>query len=135
VSEPAVRAARPLVVEVAKLPAFLRRDFLIALSYRVVFVSDLLGLLVQGVLFYFVGELVNPSTLPTYNGSPTSYLEFVLIGVAVGVFVQLGLSRVALSFREEQLQGTLESMLVTPSSVRSCSTSSTSHSAPLSSWP
>jgi ABC-2 type transport system permease protein len=114
VSEPAVRAARPLVVEVAKLPAFLRRDFLIALSYRVVFVSDLLGLLVQGVLFYFVGELVNPSTLPTYNGSPTSYLEFVLIGVAVGVFVQLGLSRVALSFREEQLQGTLESMLVTP---------------------
>ena len=113
------RAATPgrlglVAVEAAKVAAFLRRDFFIAVSYRVVFVSDILGLLVQGVLFYFVGELVSPSELPTYGGSPTTYLEFVAIGVAVGVFVQLGLSRVAASFREEQLQGTLESMLVTP---------------------
>lgn len=103
-----------LGAEAAKLPAFLRRDFLIALSYRAVFVSDLVGLVVQGVLFYYVGQLVEPSSLPTYDGSPTTYLEFVAIGVAIGVFVQLGLSRVAASFREEQLQGTLESMLVTP---------------------
>lgn len=102
------------VGETAKLPAFLRRDFLVALSYRVVFISDILGLAVQALLFYFVGQLVDPSSLPTYGGSTTSYIEFVVIGVAVGVFVQLGLSRVAVAFRQEQLQGTLESMLVTP---------------------
>lgn len=100
--------------EIAKLPAFLRRDVLVALSYRVVFVSDVLGLVLQGVLFYFIGRLVDSSSLPTYGGETTTYLEFAAIGVAVGVFVQLGLSRVALSVRQEQLQGTLESMLITP---------------------
>jgi ABC-2 type transport system permease protein len=103
-----------LAGEAAKLPAFLRRDLLVALSYRVVFVSDMLGLVVQAILFSFVGKLVDSSSLPTYGGSTTTYVEFVVIGVAVGVFVQLGLTRVAAAFRQEQLQGTLESMLITP---------------------
>ena len=100
--------------ELAKLPAFLRRDFLTALSYRVYFVSDLVGLLSQALLFYFVSEMVDAGELPSYGGSSTSYLEFVVIGVAVGVFVQFALTRVASALRQEQVQGTLESMLVTP---------------------
>lgn len=103
-----------LAAEAAKLPAFLRRDFLTALSYRVYFVSDILGLLSQALLFYFVSKMVSTSELPTYGGSATTYLEFVVVGVAVGVFVQFALTRVAAALRQEQLQGTLESMLVTP---------------------
>ena len=100
--------------EVAKLPAFLRRDFLTALSYRVYFVSDVLGLFSQALLFYFVGEMVDTGELPSYDGSSTTYLEFVAVGVAVGVFVQFALTRVASALRQEQLQGTLEAMLATP---------------------
>lgn len=100
--------------EIRKLPAFLRRDFLTALSYRVYFVSDVLGLFSQALLFYFVSEMIDTSELPRYGGSPTTYLEFVVVGVAVGVFVQFALTRVAAALRQEQLQGTLESMLVTP---------------------
>lgn len=100
--------------EIAKLPAFLRRDFLTALSYRVYFVSDVLGLLSQALLFYFISEMIAAGELPSYGGSQTSYLEFVVIGVAVGVFVQFALTRVASALRQEQVQGTLESMLVTP---------------------
>lgn len=100
--------------EVAKLPAFLRRDLLTALSYRVYFVSDVLGLLSQALLFFFISKMIVAGELPSYGGAPTSYLEFVVIGVAVGVFVQFALTRVAMALRQEQLQGTLESMLVTP---------------------
>lgn len=103
-----------LVGEAVKLSAFLRRDFLTALSYRVYFVSDLLGLLSQALLFYFISEMIDSSELPSYAGSDTTYLEFVVVGVAVGVFVQFALTRVAAALRQEQLQGTLESMLVTP---------------------
>ena len=100
--------------EVAKLPAFVRRDLLVALSYRTAFVGDLLGLLSQAILFYFVGKMVNDDEVPSYGGEPTSYLAFAAIGVAVGVFLQFALTRVAAALRQEQLQGTLESMLSTP---------------------
>ena len=100
--------------EAAKLPAFVRRDLLVALSYRTAFVGDLLGLLTQGLLFYFLGKIVNTEDVPEYGGEPTSYLAFAAIGVAVGVYLQFALTRVAAAIREEQLQGTLESMLSTP---------------------
>lgn len=113
---PAMAESRVALVvgEVAKLPAFLRRDFVTALSYRVYFVSDVLGLFSQALLFYFISEMVDAGELPSYGGSSTTYLEFVVVGVAVGVFVQFALTRVAAALRQEQLQGTLESMLATP---------------------
>jgi ABC-2 type transport system permease protein len=112
-------AARPgrlrlLAGEAAKLPAFLRRDFLVAWSYRMSFVSDLVSLAGQVFVFYFVGRLVDPSLLPTYGGSEVTYLEFAAVGIALGVFIQFGLDRVAAAMRGEQLMGTLESVLVTP---------------------
>jgi ABC-2 type transport system permease protein len=103
--------------ELAKLPAFTRRDFLVALSYRAAFVGDAIALASQLVLFYFVGEMVDESVLPSYGGSQSSYLQFVVIGIAVGAFVEIGLSRIATVIRSEQLMGTLESLLVTPTAT------------------
>jgi ABC-2 type transport system permease protein len=103
-----------LAGELRKLPAFVRRDFLVAWSYQMSFVSDLVGLVGQIVVFYFVGRLVDPSKLPTYNGAHVSYLDFAAVGIAVGVFIQFGLDRVSAAMRGEQLMGTLESVLMTP---------------------
>jgi ABC-2 type transport system permease protein len=100
--------------ELGKLPAFVRRDFLVAWSYRMSFVSDIVGLVGQIVVFYFVGRLVDPSRLPTYNGTHVEYLDFAAVGIAVGVFIQFGLDRVSAAMRGEQLMGTLESVLMTP---------------------
>jgi ABC-2 type transport system permease protein len=107
---------RPLVEELWKIPAFIRRDFLVSWSYRMSFVSDLVNLAGQILVFYFVGRLVDPSRLPTYGGSQVSYLEFAAVGIAIGVFMQFGLDRVATAVRGEQLMGTLEAVLVTPTS-------------------
>jgi ABC-2 type transport system permease protein len=105
---------RTVGIELRKLPAFVRRDFLVAWSYRLSFVSDIVSLVGQIVVFYFVGKLVDPSKLPTYGGSHVTYLEFAAVGIAVGVFIQFGLDRVSAAMRGEQLMGTLESVLVTP---------------------
>ncbi|HEY7018023.1 MAG TPA: ABC transporter permease [Gaiellaceae bacterium] len=105
-----------LAGELGKLPAFLRRDLLVMLSYRTSFVAGWLGLLVQALLFYFVGRLVDPSTLPSYGGHHAGYMEFVIIGMALGGFLQLALARVSAGIRNEQLMGTLESLLATPTS-------------------
>ena len=110
------RLANPaaLAGELGKLTAFLRRDFLVAWSYRAAFFSDVAALFLQAISFYFVGLMVNPEVLPEYGGSRATYLEFVAVGIALGVFVQLGLGRVAGAIRNEQLTGTLESLLMTP---------------------
>lgn len=106
--------ARLLRDEFAKLPAFLRRDLLIAWSYRLAFVSEWSGLALQAVMFYFVGRLVDPAVLPTFGGSHATYMEFAAVGIAMTAFVQLALSRVGTGLRAEQVQGTLESLLMTP---------------------
>jgi ABC-2 type transport system permease protein len=103
-----------VVGEARKLPAFMRRDFLVAWSYRMSFVSDLVGLAGQAFVFYFIGLLVDSSKLPRFGGTEVTYLEFAAIGIALGVFIQFALERVAAAMRGEQLMGTLESLLVTP---------------------
>jgi ABC-2 type transport system permease protein len=115
--EPVPGRSALIAGELAKLPAFLRRDVLVALSYRVAFVSDLLGLSTQVLLFYFVGRMVDPETIPSFGGSRATYLEFVAIGIALGVFVQIGLGRVASALRTEQLTGTFEAILATPTAI------------------
>jgi ABC-2 type transport system permease protein len=103
--------------EVAKLPAFIRRDFLIAISYRVAFGGDLVLLGAQLIVFSFIGRLVDPARLPSYGGGPATYMEFVVIGVGLSLVTALLIGRVATAIRQEQLQGTLESLLATPTAV------------------
>ena len=107
-------AGMALREELRKVPAFLRRDFLIAWSYRVAFFSDWLNMIFQLALFYFVGLLVDPLKLPTFNGTRASYVEFVSVGIAISSLLQLGLGRAVTVLRDEQLMGTLEPLLMTP---------------------
>lgn len=100
--------------ELPKLFAFLRRDVLIAWSYRLVFVTDVGGLAAQALVFAFVAQLIDPRAMPEIGGVRPSYLSFVVVGLAVGAFVQLGLGRVMAALRTEQLLGTLEVMFLTP---------------------
>jgi ABC-2 type transport system permease protein len=113
---PTARAA-VLAGEIAKLPAFLRRDFLVAWSYRLGFLADVVGLVFGVVIFYFVSQMVDASTVPTYGSARPTYLEWVIVGVATGAFIQLALNRVMTAIRTEQMTGTLESLLMTPTST------------------
>lgn len=103
-----------LAAELRKIPAFVRRDFLVSWSYRLAFVSDVVGLIAGAALFYLIGLMVDPTKIPSYGGGRATYMEFVAVGIALGVFIQLGLARVATVLRNEQLTGTLECLLMTP---------------------
>jgi len=100
--------------EIQKLPAFFRRDLLVTWSYKLQFFTDWINLIAQVVVFYFVSGFVNQSSMPSYGGEQVSYLQFVTIGIAVTSFLQVSLARVTAAIRNEQLQGTLETLLLTP---------------------
>jgi ABC-2 type transport system permease protein len=104
------------LAEARKLQAFVRRDVLVMISYRVAFVSDLVFIVAQAVLFYFVARIVDATQLPTYGGTTTTYMEFVMIGVVVSTVSGLLLQRVATAIRDEQMMGTLEALLTSPTS-------------------
>jgi len=105
-----------VIEEIRKLPAFLRRDFLVAWTYRLAFVVDWVNLFGQILVFSLVGRLIDPSTLPVIGGEQVTYVEFVVTGIAVTTLLQISLGRVVNATREEQLMGTLEALLMTPTS-------------------
>jgi ABC-2 type transport system permease protein len=107
-------SAAGFAAEAAKIPAFVRRDWKIALSYRAVFIGDAIALAGQIVVFYFIARLVDPGKLPTYGGTVPSYLAFVSIGLVINLTAGALLHQVAAQLRQEQLMGTLEALMATP---------------------
>jgi ABC-2 type transport system permease protein len=109
--------ATGLLSEISKLGAFLRRDLLIALSYRWGFLSDAAGLIAQAFIFYFVNRIVDPAKLPVFDGARADYFGFVAVGIALFTVVQALMTGIALAVRREQMLGTLEPLLLTPTSA------------------
>jgi ABC-type transport system involved in cytochrome c biogenesis permease component len=105
------------LAESRKVSAFVRRDLHIMLSYRMASFGELFGMVGQAIAFSFVGRLINSSRFPVYGGAHTGYLEFVVIGIAMNMVVIMMLHQLATAIRSEQLAGTLESLLVTPTNL------------------
>jgi ABC-2 type transport system permease protein len=101
-------------LDLRKALAFLKRDLLIELSYRFNFLLSLLGVLFSVSIFYFLGKIVDPSTV---RETADDYFSFALVGMAIAMFLRTGLGSFAESMREEQMIGTLEAMLATPTSL------------------
>jgi ABC-2 type transport system permease protein len=115
--------------ELPKVAAFMRRDLLITLSYPAGFASDVVQLGGQVLMFGLIGRLVEPTSLPEYGGSPTTYLQFVAIGALVSLVFGLLLDRVSAALRTEQLIGTLEALLVAPVRMSTLQTGSVAFDA------
>lgn len=110
------------------LVAFLWRDILNEISYKLSFLFQLLGIFPVVLMFFFLSRLVGSSIsgpLQPYGGS---YFPFVLIGIAVQNYLTLSLSMFSGNLRESQLSGTLEAVLVTPVSFPSFLMGSTAYS-------
>ncbi len=98
--------------------AFLARDFLIATSYKLSFSLQLLRIFALVPIYYFVGRLVPPQAgdLHPYGGS---YFGFLLIGMAFLEYLGISLYTFEQSLRDSQVMGTLEIMLLAPTSLTS----------------
>jgi ABC-2 type transport system permease protein len=97
-----------------KITAFIKRDFAIELSYRFAFILRLVKIFVSVLTFYFIASLFGKNAsayLAEYNGE---YFPFVLIGIAFYEYFFMSLYSISQTIREEQMMGTLESMLTTP---------------------
>lgn len=94
--------------------AFVRRDILVARSYRLALATQLFGRLSTLLVFFFLGVAVgSPASLSSYGGD---YFSFALVGLALAEPAWAALSVPALKVRQAQIEGTLEALLMGPSS-------------------
>jgi ABC-2 type transport system permease protein len=92
--------------------AFVARDFRLYVSYRMQFFLRILSVLPIVTTLYFVSKIFgfsNPAYAQWQDPLPTW-----LTGLAVLNYFMTGFSSLANSVRQEQTQGTLESVLLTP---------------------
>jgi ABC-2 type transport system permease protein len=94
--------------------AVIRRDFAVARSYRIPFVFDWVGPLFQLVLYWALGRLVGGAAVR--HGVPVNgYFTFVVVGLVSLRLTEAALTSHALRLRNEQVTGTLETLLAGPS--------------------
>ncbi len=99
-----------------KILAFFRRDFLVMTSYRFRLVLNLGYMVATVFLLFFLGRTFQGSFSEYLSRYGNDYFAFALVGMAVSVFVSTGLSSLAQEIQGAQVQGTLESLLMTPTS-------------------
>jgi ABC-2 type transport system permease protein len=98
-----------------QIRAFVIRDFQLAISYRVAFFVRVLTILIVVTIFYYVSRIfLGRAELFSNWRDP---LAAWITGLAVLNYFMTNFSSLANAIRSEQLQGTLESVLMTPISV------------------
>src|SRR5688500_11155440 len=98
-----------------RVRAFVVRDFQLAISYRLEFFLRILTILIVVTTFYFISKI--------FSGGVTNFSQWRnplaawITGLAVLNYFMTGFSSLANAIRSEQMQGTLESVLLSPISV------------------
>lgn len=97
-----------------QITAFIKRDLLIQLSYRLNFILNCFNIFGSILIFYFIAKLFEKqasSYLIEYSGG---YFPFVFIGIVLSGSLTMLLGGLSRNLRTEQMMGTLEAILATP---------------------
>jgi len=103
-----------------KLKAFLKRDWELAFISPVSLLFETGQTLAYFLSFFFIGKLLGsggvPDALAPYGGD---YFRFVLVGITFSLFMTTALHSVSRTLDFERSHGTLEAILLTPTSFTS----------------
>ncbi len=101
---------------IAKLYAFLLRDWRLARSYRMNFFFDIVQTLTLFLSFFFIGKLILPQAAVRGAVIGGNYFRYVFLGIAFSAYMTAALGSVSDAIGFERGYGTLEAILVTPTS-------------------
>ena len=97
--------------------AFIKRDFLNEISYRLSCIMQIFGILVSILTFYFLARLFGSAVVPYLKPYGGDYFSFVIIGVAFSNYQEVAMYSLSRSIRDAQITGTLEALLVTQTEI------------------
>lgn len=97
--------------------AFIKKDFLVESSYKLSFLFNLFGVLTSILSYYFINKLFGYRLVSHLEEFGVNYFSYVLLAMAFFSYVGVGLGSFSNRIRVEQLQGTLEPLLLTPTKI------------------
>ena len=100
-----------------KAIAFLKKDFLTESSYNLSFLFNIFGILVSAVSYFFIDKLFGSRMVPHLEEFGVNYFSYVLLSMAFFGYVGVGMGSFSERVRAEQVQGTLEAVLLTPTRI------------------
>jgi ABC-2 type transport system permease protein len=102
---------------VQQTAAFVRQDFLAAMSYRARMLLSLAGLVIMTIPVYFVAQALQPTMAETIESQGGQYFAFVVVGMAVYRLLQVVVDSLSRSFTVGIRTGTLEALFATPTGL------------------
>jgi len=108
-----------------KALSFVRRSYVLQMSYKFEFFLRLFFMFFNILTYYFVAKLIGTAGMKYLEPYGGDYFSFVLIGIAFSGYLMVSLRGFSESVRDEQMMGTLEAMLVTPTDASAIITLST----------
>lgn len=100
-----------------KALALLKKDFLVEMSYRFALFFNIFGVLISLLTYFFIDKLFGHSIAGGLKEFGVNYFSYVLLSTAFFGYVGVGLGSFAERIRSEQMQGTLEAILLTPTRI------------------
>lgn len=107
---------RSLRLFLSRVRAFVVRDFQLALSYRLQFFLRVLEVLFAVTTLFFVSKIFTGGVVTQYTQWHDPLAAWI-IGLAFLNYFMTGFSSLATAIRQEQAQGTLEGVLMTPVNI------------------
>lgn len=97
-----------------KAAAFLKKDLITESSYNLSFLFNVFGILVSVLSYFFINKLFGSRMVPHLEEFGVDYFSYVLLSMAFFGYIGVGMGSFSDRIRAEQVQGTLEAVLVTP---------------------
>ncbi|HXN09071.1 MAG TPA: ABC transporter permease [Candidatus Acidoferrales bacterium] len=109
--------AGPRHSNLRKALAIFVRDARLALSYPMSFWLSWISIAGQVLAFYFMSKLIGPSKTFGFEGHESSYFDYVIVNLAFVQFQTVAIQSFQRAIRSDQMLGTLEAVLATPTSL------------------
>ena len=100
-----------------KALAFIKKDFLVESSYKLSFIFRIFGVLITIFTYFFIDKLFGHRIVGHLQQFGVTYFSYVLLSMAFFSYVGVGLGSFSSRIRLEQMQGTLEAILLTPTKI------------------
>lgn len=97
--------------------AFLKKDFLVESSYKLPFLFNIFGVLVSILSYFYIDKLFGQKMVGHLAEFGVNYFSYVLLSMAFFSYIGVGLGSFSSRIQSEQIQGTLEAILLTPAKL------------------
>lgn len=102
---------------IKQLAAFLKKDFLAESSYKISFIFNVFGVLVSVLSYFFIDKLFGRTMVGHLEEFSVNYFSYVLLSMAFFSYIGVGIGSFSSRIQSEQIQGTLEAILLTPAKI------------------